>query len=111
MAYKKQIDASASLQKLKQDSFIMRQLLKARIKVMGILIKEEAQRILLKKVSNKATGRLARSIDVTIEGDGLQLSVGSNLAYAKHVELGTSKMRAKPFLKPALEKYKNYLNK
>lgn len=51
------------------------------------------------------TGRLRSSINWQIgqDGDGLLAMVGTNVEYAPHVELGTSKMAAQPFLLPALD--------
>lgn len=51
------------------------------------------------------TGRLRSSItnELGQDGDGLVATIGTNVEYAPHVELGTSKMAAQPFLLPALE--------
>jgi len=51
------------------------------------------------------TGRLRSSItnEIGQDGDGLVATIGTNVEYAPHVELGTSKMAAQPFLLPALE--------
>lgn len=46
------------------------------------------------------TGRLRDSITHEVHGDST--SAGTNVEYAPYVELGTSKMAAKPYLKPAL---------
>ena len=51
------------------------------------------------------TGRLRASI--TSEVSGLEGKVGTNVEYAGFVEYGTSKMPAKPYLFPALEKSKS----
>lgn len=50
------------------------------------------------------TGRLRSSIThVTgVDGRGLVAKVGTNVDYALPVEMGTSKSRAQPFLRPAL---------
>lgn len=50
------------------------------------------------------TGRLRASITRAIEHDaqGLVGIVGTNVEYAPYVELGTRRMRARPFLRPAL---------
>lgn len=54
---------------------------------------------------NVRTGRLRNSITwrLMMAPDGLHAIVGSNVHYAPYVELGTSRMRARPFLRPALE--------
>ena len=49
------------------------------------------------------TGALKRSITHQPEVPKREVKVGSNLDYAKYVELGTSKMSARPYLRPALE--------
>lgn len=47
------------------------------------------------------TGRLQESITST--ANGKTVTVGSDVEYAVYVELGTCKMRAQPYLRPALE--------
>lgn len=47
------------------------------------------------------TGRLQESITAT--ADGTTVTVGSDVEYAAYVELGTYKMSAQPYLRPALE--------
>jgi len=49
------------------------------------------------------TGALKRSITHKPEVPKREVLVGSNLTYAPFIELGTSKMSAKPYLRPALE--------
>lgn len=51
------------------------------------------------------TGRLRNSISYGVDTDEPAVYIGSNVEYAPYVELGTSKMRAQPFLKPAVENY------
>ena len=46
------------------------------------------------------TGRLRSSIHVTVEDNKITLSAGVD--YAPFVEYGTSKMKAQPFLRPAV---------
>lgn len=51
------------------------------------------------------TGRLRSSIthEMGTEGGDLVGRVGTNVEYARHQELGTSRMAAQPFLRPALD--------
>lgn len=65
------------------------------------------------------TGRLRNSITYRLGGGGYDfpgygaevsarehaVSVGSNVEYAAYVELGTSRTKAQPFLRPAAEAY------
>lgn len=48
------------------------------------------------------TGMLRKSIEWRVIGNGLTVQVGSAVAYAAHLELGTSKMEARPFLRPTV---------
>ena len=50
---------------------------------------------------NTDTGALARSVQVDIRREGVY--VGSSLKYAPMLEFGTSSMRERPWLNPALE--------
>ena len=52
-----------------------------------------------KKLAPVDTGRLRNSITHAV--DGTDVYIGSNVEYAPYVELGTSKQKAQPFLKPA----------
>lgn len=52
-------------------------------------------------------GRLRRSITHEVQRGRVSiLRVGTNLKYAKFLELGTRKMAARPFLRPALRRAK-----
>lgn len=55
------------------------------------------------------TGRLRNSITHTYDGDSAY--IGTNVEYGKYVELGTTRMKKRPFLAPAAtqhnEEYKN----
>ena len=51
----------------------------------------------------KRTGRLRNSI--TGEYDGNSAQVGTNVEYGPYVELGTSKMKERPFIKPAIAEH------
>lgn len=51
------------------------------------------------------TGRLRSSIQTTPVREtatGMSVRVGSNVNYARYVEMGTRRMRARPYLRPAL---------
>lgn len=52
-----------------------------------------------KKLAPVDTGRLRKSITHAVDGNDVY--IGSNVEYAPYVELGTSKQKAQPFLKPA----------
>lgn len=47
------------------------------------------------------TGRLRNSITHQVRAGEQAVYIGTNVEYAPFVELGTSRMRARPFLKPA----------
>jgi HK97 gp10 family phage protein len=49
------------------------------------------------------TGTLVRSIVMDVDATKLTVSVGSNVKYAPYLELGTRRMKARPFLSLALE--------
>ena len=52
-----------------------------------------------KKITPVDTGRLRNSISHAVEKEAAY--IGTNVEYAPYVELGTSKMAPRPFLKPA----------
>ena len=52
---------------------------------------------------NTDTGYLANNIYLEIDADGLGADVESRAEYSECLEFGTSKMRPRPFLQPALE--------
>ena len=47
------------------------------------------------------TGRLRNSITNAVETNEKAVYIGTNVEYAPYVELGTSRQKAQPFLKPA----------
>ncbi len=51
---------------------------------------------------HKMLGNLQRSVAHAMEADKSKAYVGSNLAYALYLEVGTSKMAARPFFRPTL---------
>lgn len=50
------------------------------------------------------TGRLVGSIRHQIARDGLSAVVGTNLKYGRHLEFGTKRMKARPWLMPTWKK-------
>ena len=52
------------------------------------------------------TGRLRASITHALDEDEQAVYIGTNVEYAPYVEMGTSKTKAKPFLKPAASGHK-----
>jgi HK97 gp10 family phage protein len=58
-----------------------------------------------KELAPVDTGRLRSSIDNDLGRDdrGLVARIGSDVVYAPYVEFGTRRMRAQPFLRPALD--------
>lgn len=57
-----------------------------------------------KKACPVDTGRLRNSITHAQYDENTEV-IGSNVSYAAFVELGTSKMAAKPYLRPAAENH------
>lgn len=55
------------------------------------------------------TGRLRNSVasEVCEGDDSVAAYVGTNVEYAPHVELGTKRMKAQPFLKPAVANHQS----
>lgn len=53
------------------------------------------------------TGNLVNSVFSEKSGPG-QAVVGASAEYAEYLEFGTSKMAARPFLRPALEKVREF---
>ena len=51
------------------------------------------------------TGRLRNSISYAVEESEQAVYIGTNVEYAAYVEMGTSRMKARPYLKPAAENY------
>ncbi len=58
---------------------------------------------------HRRTGTLARSI--THEIHGASARVGTNVKYGKFLETGTSKMAARPYLRPAVIKNRRAIKK
>ena len=58
---------------------------------------------------HRRTGTLSRSI--THEVTKYRARVGTNIKYSKPLELGTSKMAARPYLRPAVYKNRRQIKK
>ena len=71
-------------------------LIQQRLTQAAILVERTAKQICVVE-----TGTLKRSINRRIEKR--KAVIGTNIEYAPYVEMGTSKMSARPFLRPALE--------
>ena len=59
-------------------------------------VRDAAQRNLPRR-----SGQLARRVTVEIAPNGLTATVGTNLTYGTFLELGTRRMAARPWLRPA----------
>lgn len=78
---------------------------------MGLLAEGYAKRELSKPKSghktepdprpNVDTGELRKSVTHQVDARGKYVVVGSDVEYAPHIELGTVKQKAWPFLRPA----------
>lgn len=53
------------------------------------------------------TGRLRNSITHIVDEDGKCAIIGTNVEYAPYVELGTTRQRPQPYLKPAAEDHES----
>ena len=58
-----------------------------------------------KKYCPVDTGRLRNSISHTDDGEAAY--IGTNVEYGPFIEFGTSKMRAQPYLEPAVTRHKD----
>lgn len=74
----------------------------------GIEAEAHAKEIITEKGAVD-TGRLRNSITHAVgEKDGsIAVYVGTNVEYAPWVESGTSKMKERPFIRPAIENYRD----
>lgn len=57
------------------------------------------------------TGTLKRSIELAIKDKGMTAEVEPHTLYGGYVELGTRKMQAQPYLKPAYEEQSKQFKK
>ena len=53
------------------------------------------------------TGNLRASITHEVDAGGKAVYIGTNVEYAPYVELGTSKQKAQPYLRPAATEHGN----
>lgn len=61
---------------------------------------------------HKRTGTLGRSMQVDLSRiKNLVVRVGSHLKYSRYLEFGTSKMRARPWLRPAVHQNRRRLSR
>jgi HK97 gp10 family phage protein len=99
MKIRAHIDGTGDLaEALKLVKKVAPEALEAAISDAAQIIKDEAQRRCPEK-----TGRLKRSIDVQVFKKG-SVAVTAGAPYAKFVEYGTSKMAARPFMRPAADR-------
>lgn len=56
----------------------------------------------VRQITPVDTGRLKNSITHRLQGDSA-VAIGTNVEYSTYVEMGTSKMKAKPYLRPGIE--------
>lgn len=57
------------------------------------------------------TGRLRNSITNAVESREKAVYIGTNVEYAAYVELGTSRMKPRPYLRPAAENHSSEYRK
>lgn len=83
----------------------MEQAKKRALEKVGMFVETEA-----KKLAPVDTGRLRNSITHEQEDENTEI-IGSNVEYASFVCLGTSKMGARPYLRPAIDNNRDKINK
>lgn len=71
----------------------------------GIEAETHAKEIITEKGAVD-TGRLRNSITHALDGTKA-VHIGTNVEYAPFVEAGTSRMKARPFLRPAVEDFRD----
>lgn len=69
----------------------------------GLFAETEAKKLLTEKKAVD-TGNLRNSVTYVVESDGTrdQMAVGTNVEYAPYVENGTSRMKARPYIRPSI---------
>lgn len=66
------------------------------------LVAENYAKKQITKNKSVVTGNLRNSITHEVDAQKKQVFMGTNVEYAPYVELGTSRAREKPYLRPAL---------
>lgn len=66
---------------------------------------QDQAKINLTQNKSVITGTLRRSMTFVFYEKDIYAEIGTNVEYAPFVEFGTCRMRAKPYLRPAFEKY------
>lgn len=67
----------------------------------GLMAIGETAEAYAKEIVPVDTGRLRNSLTYEVAADEQAVYIGSRVEYAPAVELGTSRMRPRPYLKPA----------
>lgn len=83
-----------------------RRLAREKLEISALLVERTA-----KEMCPVDTGTLRRSITHVMSVDGKRAFVGTNVDYAPYVEMGTAKMAAQPFLRPALHANRGKIKK
>lgn len=104
---KKRMDMSAVKTTVRKNGKSMESKAKRNAVFKGHYAWEEGKGMVFKK----PTGNLKRSIGLEISPNGLKATVEPKAEYAAYVELGTRKMEAQPYLKPAFEEQKKQFEK
>lgn len=104
---KKRMDMSAVKTTVRKNGKSMESKAKRNAVFKGHYAWEEGKGMVFKK----PTGNLKRSIGLEISPNGLKATVEPKAEYAAYVELGTRKMEAQPYLRPAFEEQKKQFEK
>ena len=75
------------------------------LEMIGLQAEKHAKEALTKQGAVD-TGRLRNSVTHQVISE-TAVAVGTSVEYAPYIEFGTSKMNARPYIKPAVENYQN----